>query len=125
MSTDDAAKSGAAKAFWSALAEGALQCQFDAEAGRFQFYPRPLSLFRVNGPLEWRPVSGTGTLIAHTIVRVPTPGFALKPPYGVGIVKLDEGPRLIAPLEEGQRLRIGDRVRVRVQAGEPRFVLTR
>jgi uncharacterized OB-fold protein len=121
---------GAANAFWMALTDGTVQCQYDAETCRFQFYPRPLSLFRVNGPLEWRPVSGLGTLIAHTVLRVPTPGYAVKPPYAVGIVKLDEGPRIFGPVSfaDGHELRIGDRVRIEpaTDAGAvPRFMFTR
>jgi uncharacterized protein len=81
------------RTFWEATARGELLLQQDAASGRCQFYPRAVNLFG-EGPLSNRPAAGTGTLIAITNVRTPAPGF--EPPYLVGIVSLDEGPRVFA-----------------------------
>lgn len=83
------------RAFWDATARGELLLQRDAASGGSQFYPRAVNLFG-EGPLETKPATGTGTLIAITNVRTPAPGF--EPPYLVGIVKLAEGPRVFARL---------------------------
>jgi uncharacterized protein len=96
--------------FWAAAERGEFLLQCDAASGRSQFYPRPVNLYG-EGPLETRIAAGTGTLIAITTVRTPVPGF--RGPYPVGIVKLDEGPRVIARLlnadaatEPGRRMKL-------------------
>ncbi|MCK8787337.1 OB-fold domain-containing protein [Roseomonas sp. NAR14] len=100
----------AAKAFWAHLAAGELRLQCDPGADRCQFYPRPLSLFAPDGALEWRAVPRTGTLLALTTVRTPTPGFPLPPPYRVGLVRLDAGPRLFGVVEAEAAPALGSRV---------------
>ncbi|UFN50103.1 OB-fold domain-containing protein [Roseomonas sp. OT10] len=100
----------AATAFWAHLAAGELRLQYDPGADRCQFYPRPLSLFAPDGSLEWRAVPRTGTLLALTMVRTPTPGFPLPPPYRVGLVRLDAGPRLFGVVEAEAAPAIGSRV---------------
>ena len=84
--------------FWAATKERKFLLQYDARAGRYQFYPRPVSVFGTSGALEWREAKGTGTLIAHTICRAPAPGFEKEAPYLLGLVALDEGPRVFARL---------------------------
>ena len=48
--------------------------------------------------LEWRAVSGRGTLHTFTVVHRGARGFPLGPPYVIAIVELDEGPRLMTNL---------------------------
>ncbi|PZP42662.1 MAG: hypothetical protein DI601_17515 [Azospirillum brasilense] len=111
----------AAKTFWAHLAAGELRLQCDLSADRCQFYPRPFSLVSPGGALEWRTVPRTGTLLAHTLVRTPTPGFPLPPPYRVGLVRLDAGPRMFGVVE-AEALAIGSRVELVLpgaQAGLP------
>ncbi|RAI57100.1 Zn-ribbon domain-containing OB-fold protein [Roseicella frigidaeris] len=111
----------AAKTFWAHLAAGELRLQCDPGADRCQFYPRPLSLVSPDGALEWRAVPRTGTLLAHTLVRTPVPGFPLPPPYRVGLVRLDAGPRLFGVVE-AEAPTIGSRVALvptGAQAGLP------
>ena len=88
-------RSDVSRDFWAATARGAFLLQHDPQSGRAQFFPRPVSVFG-EGPVQWREATGTGTLIAATTARVPAPGFTA--PYLVGIVRLDEGPRVFAPL---------------------------
>lgn len=82
-------------AFWQGTTRGDFLLQRDAATGRSQFYPRAVNIFG-EGPLDMQPASGGGELVAVTTVRTPTPGF--EAPYVVGIVKLDEGPRVFAQL---------------------------
>lgn len=83
------------RAFWDAASRGEFLLQQDAASGRSQFYPRPVNLFS-EGALRCTPAAGAGTLIAVTTVRTPVAGF--ESPYLVGIVRLDEGPRVFAQL---------------------------
>jgi uncharacterized OB-fold protein len=41
---------------------------------------------------------GNGKVITYTIIRVSPHGFEKETPYAVGIVELDEGPRLTAQI---------------------------
>jgi uncharacterized OB-fold protein len=92
MSTQTAENS----AFWSGLREQKFLLQYDARAARYQFYPRPTSLFTRDGALEWRAAAGTGTIVAFTEDRTRTakgePGLVLV------LARLDEGPRVLAPM---------------------------
>jgi uncharacterized OB-fold protein len=80
--------------FWRAAAEGRLLLQRTA-TGLHQFFPRPLSLAGQGEP-EWVEASGTGRLIAFTECHVAAPGFEGELPYIMGIVRLDESPRVLA-----------------------------
>jgi len=82
--------------FWEGIARGKLVLQYCRDAERFQHYPRPVSIFTGRRNLEWREVSGLGTIYAVTIMRVPGLGYAGKRPYTVATVELDEGVRMLA-----------------------------
>ncbi len=84
--------------FWDGLAEGKLMLQYCTEARRFQHYPKPVSGFTGRRTLEWREVSGKGTIYACTVVRIAGPGVEGRIPLCVVTVELDEGVRIIANL---------------------------
>jgi hypothetical protein len=46
--------------------------------------------------VEWRTVSGRGTLHSYVISHVAASGFEADVPYAVAIVELAEGPRMMA-----------------------------
>lgn len=99
--------------FWDGIAAKRLMLQFDPRSGRYQFFPRPLSLWS-EGPLEWREVKGEGTLAAVTLTHFPAPGFQDKLPYLQGVVRLDEGPRIFANITGATlgELKVGQRMRI-------------
>lgn len=72
--------------------------------------------------LCWRAAGGEGTVFAVTVVsRAPSDEFRPLVPYGLALVDLDEGARLMGHSPVG--LRIGERVRAEVFAlGERRLV---
>ena len=82
--------------FWDGAKHGALVLQYCRDTNRFQHYPRPVSLATGSRNLEWRAVSGKGTIYAVTIVRVPGPGLEGRLPLIVATITLDEGVRIIA-----------------------------
>ena len=102
------------RAFWDGVAERRLLLQYDPVAKRYQFYPRPLSLFGGARVLEWLPASGRGTLVAQTLCHSPAPGFEAEAPYLLGIVALDEGPRIFARIVNAEHgdLKIGQAMRL-------------
>jgi hypothetical protein len=81
--------------FWDAAKRGKLVLQYCPESGRFQHYPRPVSIYTGKRNLEWREVSGHGKVYAYTVTRAPMPGFENRVPYVVATVELDEGVRIL------------------------------
>jgi hypothetical protein len=102
------------KPFWEAARQGRLVLQYCLDAGKFQHYPRPVSVYTGKRNLEWRAVSGKGLVYAHTVTRVPMPGFEDRVPYIVVTVELEEGVRLLANLLNcaPEAVRIGMPVRL-------------
>jgi uncharacterized OB-fold protein len=105
--------------FWEGIGARRLLLQFDRSTGRHQFYPRPLSLSS-EGPLTWREATGEGTLVAFTRTHFPAPGFEQQLPYLEGLIRLDEGPRIFAPITGTtmEQLAVGQRVRVHFPDGD-------
>lgn len=102
------------KEFWKGTREGRLLLQYCTESGRFQHFPRPISLYTGRRRLEWREVSGLGTVYAHTALRAPGLGADGRLPCVLALVELDERVRLLANLigcNPGD-VTIGDRVKL-------------
>lgn len=96
--------------FWAAAARRELLIQRCDACGRHQFYPRPYCLACQSDRVAWVPAGGAGTIYSQTTVHIQVvPEFS--PPYTVALVELDEGPRLLGAIVDGET-RIGDRVRV-------------
>jgi uncharacterized OB-fold protein len=75
-------------------------------------FPLRLACRRCGSPVEEAHVSPSGSVEAATTVRVAGSGFA--PPYRIGYVKLDDGPRVLALFmcAISERVAHGRRVRV-------------
>jgi len=80
--------------YWEAAARGELRLPECADCERLFFYPRGFCPSCLGSDLDWRPLSGTGTVHTYTVVeRVPGwPEDAL--PVVYAYVDLDEGVRL-------------------------------
>jgi uncharacterized OB-fold protein len=100
--------------FWEGVRQRRFMLQYDTKAGRYQFFPRPISLHSNDGTLEWRESKGTGALVAFTLTYFPAPGFDAELPYLEGLIQLDEGPRVFAPIARAryEQLQVGMRMRV-------------
>ncbi|HKP80235.1 MAG TPA: Zn-ribbon domain-containing OB-fold protein [Phenylobacterium sp.] len=101
------------KPFWEGAREKKLLLQYCLATGKFQFFPKPVSVFTGKRDLEWREVSGRGEVFTYTVARVARPPFAGHTPFLIATVTLDEGVNVVAnvincPLD---RIAIGMRVR--------------
>jgi uncharacterized protein len=95
--------------FWAGARAGELRVQRCGACGHHQHPGRPVCVRCMSDEVAWVAAAGTGTLHSATEVHVQiTPQFT--PPYVVGLVALDEGPRLLVFAEGGAR--IGDRVAI-------------
>ena len=82
--------------FWDALARHELVVQRCGSCGRFWFPPANRCQHCWSERFAWTAVSGRGRLYSFTVFRrAYAPELADQLPYVVGVVELDEGPRLI------------------------------
>ena len=102
--------------FWAAAEQGRLVLPQCLTTGRAFWPPSPISPFVPAGATGWSPARGDGVLRALAIYRrVFQKAFEPLLPYGVGLLELDEGPRLQAflPAPDGpDAVKPGDRVRL-------------
>jgi len=85
--------------FWDALAQHRIVIQYSPSTERYVFYPRVRAPGTLADDLEWREISGMGTLYSFTVARRPVgPHFADAVPQLLAIVEWDEGPRFSTEL---------------------------
>ena len=80
--------------FWDALADHRVVIQYSPSSQSYVFYPRVRAPRTLADDLEWREISGMGTVYAFTVARRPVgPHFADAVPQLLAIVEWDGGPR--------------------------------
>jgi len=84
--------------YWDAARRHELQLQRCRSCGEHVFYPRAACPHCFGADLEWRRVSGRGTLHTFTVVHRGARDFPLGSPYVLAVVELAEGPRLMTNL---------------------------
>lgn len=107
--------------FLAFLAEGKFMLQQSRSSGKPFFYPRVAEPGTGNTDLEWIEASGGGTVYAVTTIRVRPP----QPDYGVVIVELDEGVRMLSRVEgvEPVEVFIGMRVQAKIVPFEDQYAV--
>ncbi|SRR5579883_2549973 len=81
--------------FWDGCKAHELRLQFCLDCQKHFFYPRIFCPTCLSDNVEWRTVSGKGTLLTYVLSARPAPGFEDELPYAIAIVQLDEGPHLM------------------------------
>jgi uncharacterized OB-fold protein len=85
------------EAFWAAVQERRLTVPKCDACGALTFPPTVACPSCGSDTFTWTPVSGRGTVYSFTVYhRVYHPAFKDKVPYVVGVVALEEGPRIIS-----------------------------
>ncbi|MGI8553674.1 MAG: Zn-ribbon domain-containing OB-fold protein [Dehalococcoidia bacterium] len=82
--------------YWEGCKQHELRLPYCTECREYFFYPRRYCPTCLSDAIEWRPVSGKGTLHTYVISARPAPGFENETPYVIAVVKLDEGPHLMS-----------------------------
>lgn len=100
--------------FWDAARQHKLVAQYSPSANKYQLYPRLYMAGSGETDLEWRELSGKGTIYAVTEVRRAMVG-SVKVPYFSALVDLEEGPRLLTRITSAE-CAIGDSVEVEWEA---------
>lgn len=100
--------------FWDASRQRRLVLQYCTQAKKFQHYPRPVSIYTGRKTLEWREVSGEGTVYAVTTTHRGPPAFRGQEPYIIATIELDEQVRLMSNIIDAAPgdVRVGARVRL-------------
>ncbi|NLT29108.1 MAG: acyl dehydratase [Propionibacterium sp.] len=99
--------------YWDGLAEGVVRIQYSPSADQWVFYPRTLAPGTLADDLEWREISGAGTLYTYTAAERPVaPPWADAVHHLPAVVEWDEGPRVSTELidVDPAEVRIGMRV---------------
>lgn len=115
--------------FWEGLKQGKILLQQCNRCEGWTFYPRKHCSHCLSRDVEFREVSGRGSLYTFTVARIPTlPEFAGPEPQLMAVVELDEGVRVNTTMVgvKEQDLEIGMRVKpVRAKVSEEGTVLLR
>jgi uncharacterized protein len=101
------------RCYWEGLREHQVRIQYCEPCDRWIFYPRSNCPGCLSPGLEWRTVSGSGSLYSYTVARQPSSKlFAGAGTEILAIVQLDEGPRVTSTLVGvlPEEVRIGCRV---------------
>lgn len=81
--------------FWDGLNEDRVRLQRCDDCQTWVYYPRRRCPSCLSDQLTWHDTSGRGTIYTYTVARQPThPAFADEVPQLLGVVELEEGPRL-------------------------------
>ncbi len=118
------------RAFWQATAEGRLTLQRCTACGTVIWYPRAICPECSSFELTSFDASGEGHVYSYTVVHRSVGGWNKVTPYVVAYVELDEGPRLMTNIVDGDPAAVAVDAKVRVvwhDTGEgsalPRFTL--
>ena len=83
------------------LNEGKLMGSRCRRCGALAVPPRPICITCLHNQMEWVQFGGSGRLVAFTYIFVPPLamaklGFGKNNPYAVGVVELEESPKIVA-----------------------------
>lgn len=81
--------------FWQALNDNQVKIQQCNSCDGWTFFPRNHCSHCLSHDLDWKEVSGEGTLYSYTLTRIPTmPEFADEMPQALAVVELTQGVRV-------------------------------
>lgn len=104
---------GISAPYWAGLQAHEVRLQ-QCDQGHWLFFPRTHCPHCGSRQLQWRTVSGEGTIYTYTVARVPTlPEFSDEMPQLLAVVELDQGVHINTTLVGVQpdAIRVGQRVR--------------
>ena len=82
--------------FWDAAQQRRLLIQACDDCGTRYFYPRPLCPACLSRNVRWLEARGRARLHTFVINHRPPRGFPVAAPFVIGIVELEEGPRMMS-----------------------------
>ncbi|MQA24115.1 MAG: DNA-binding protein [Micromonosporaceae bacterium] len=131
MTLPGAPRSTEAAEFWNALGggDGTLLRQECVQCGRSRLPRTAMCPYCGGWESHWRPVTGPARLVTFTVIRrAPSPEWAAHAPYGVAIVEVAPGCRVLVNTDWlPEHADLGRPVVVAVETGDggPRLVASR
>jgi len=97
------------QAFWDAARQGKLMIKRCTACGEAHYFPRSICPFCYSDKTVWEESAGEGEIYTFSVMRKSATG-----PYGIGYVKLKEGPAVMTNFVDCDldSLAIGQKVRV-------------
>jgi uncharacterized OB-fold protein len=97
------------ESFYEYISEGRLMAAKCEDCEALLLPPRPLCNKCLSTNLKWHTLKGKGKLLTYTVIHIPPQQFQSMEPYTIGIVELEDGPRLPGMLRDvdPEKLRIG------------------
>lgn len=101
--------------FWAGTAAGKLLVRHCASCHKPHWYPRPQCPLCMSDQTVWKESAGTGSIYTFSVCRRVGPQ-----PFVIAYVRLDDGVTMLTNIVDCDfdAIRIGDRVRVVMQASE-------
>jgi uncharacterized protein len=81
--------------YWDGLKAHELRIQRCQDCHQAYFYPRPFCPRCFSSNVTWFTASGRAKLHTYEVIHRAPPAFAADAPYVLGVVELDEGPRMM------------------------------
>jgi uncharacterized OB-fold protein len=106
------------KPFWDYCKKHEFRMQYCSRCSEWIWYPKPwCPNCGKRDSLDWRIISGKGKVYSYTVIRQVidnSPAFQKDLPFLIGLVELDEGPRIYSNITnvEVDKLSIGDQVTI-------------
>jgi uncharacterized protein len=85
--------------FWNAAKQGRFVLQRCGKCGTYNFFPKPWCIECGSRDLSWTDAKPSGTVYSFTVSRIVAmnyPGWEKELPVVMGLLDLDDGPRMYA-----------------------------
>ncbi len=104
--------------FYGLASKGQLQLAECSDCKAKYATPKTVCPKCLSTKMRFIPSTGSGKIVSYTVIHVPPIGFQEKAPYILGIVELQEGPRLLGLINgvKPEEAKVGQRVKF---AAEP------
>lgn len=112
--------------FWEGCRNGQFLLQYCNACGALNWFPRDYCVDCGHHGFTWKPSTGRGVLETYSIVHRPmNEAWKSEVPYMLGMVKLDEGIRMVSRIEShhGEDTALGAPVRVKFVPVSEEFML--
>ena len=95
--------------FYKFVSERKLMAAKCKKCGTILLPPRPMCTKCFSSDLEWVELKNKGKLLTYTVIHVSPKQFESLIPYAVGIVKLEDGPKLPGMIQdvEPEKISVG------------------
>ncbi len=101
--------------YWESAKNNKLVIQYSKNSDEYFLYSKQLINNIDDSEIEWKEVSGKGTIYSYSIIHVPAePSFKEDTPYVVASIQLKEGARIISNIVNSDLSKIAIGIKVKV-----------